>query len=107
MATLVEIITYVMNNKHEIKAIKDPFHLGGEPAGMTKEERAAMSDIKMPGYSTTLQAWTCPFIMAGCNTRVVRRSMAGLNCEYKEVTCFGGSMALVNATVTWFFMTLF
>ena len=44
--------------------------------------------------------------MAGCNTRIVRRSMTGLNADYKEVMCFRGPFAMVSALSTWFFMTL-
>jgi len=82
LASGIGIIEYLMANKHELKDMKNPYMLGGEPEGITEERKAAQKDVKMFGYSPSLQAWYCPFIMAGCNTRVVRRSMAGLNCDY-------------------------
>ena len=45
-------------------------------------------------------------MMAGVNTRIVRRSMTGLNADYKEVMCFRGPFAMLNAMSTWFVRTV-
>jgi len=103
LATACGIFEYVMENKHEIKNLKNPFLLGGEQEGIDLD---ALKDVKLPGYSTILKAWYCPFIMAGCNTKIVRRSMTGLDCEYQEVMCFNGSLSLINATKAWFFTAI-
>ena len=58
----------------------DPFLLGGEEQrladGRARPEDADVSDI---AWSGDAQSWTAPFMMAGINTRVVRRSASLLN----------------------------
>ena len=73
--------------------VQDPYALspdrGAEP-GLGGE-----SDLGRARYDDELRMWTGPWIMAGINTRVVRRSNAlqgwayGREFRYREVTGFG------------------
>ena len=70
-------------------------------------QKPNISDVIRPTYDTDIQKWIGSFIMAGTNTRVVRRSHAllgypfGHNFRYQEVmsmpnlwTCLGITFAL-------------
>jgi len=100
------MVEYLMENRSDIRNYKNPYSCGGEPSDLSEERKIAQRDIKHFGYSASLQAWYAPFFMAGTNTRIVRRSMAGLNCDYNEVMTFSGSFALIKAFGTWFRGTL-
>ena len=57
------------------KEIRDPFLLNPE-GSYTSEQKKLSSDIFNISKRRDLNAWSGPFIMAGANTRVVRRSEA-------------------------------
>lgn len=80
---------------------KDPAtrRLLGNPYSLNPEgmrEGPDKVDAMGIGYSKDVAAWTAPFVMAGINTRVVRRSHAlqgypwGKDFGYSEVTSTGG-----------------
>lgn len=60
---------------------RNPYYLNPEPKYAGRE-----NDQKGPRYDANVRQWTAPFIMAGINTRVVRRSYAllGLDVRYNE-----------------------
>ena len=74
------------------KDIRDPFLLN--PKGSyTNEQKKLSSDVSKISKEKDLNAWSGPFVMAGANTRVVRRSEAlltelqksyGNNFTYQE-----------------------
>lgn len=84
------------------KIVEDPYGLSPERAeepdlGDERDQRWARRDDE-------LRTWTAPFIMAGINTRVVRRSNAlkgweyGRHFRYREVMGFGdGPIAAAKA----------
>ena len=57
------------------KEIRDPFLLNPE-GSYTNEQKKLSSDVLKISKQKDLSAWSGPFIMAGANTRVVRRSEA-------------------------------
>ena len=57
------------------KEIRDPFLLNPEGA-YTNEQKKLSSDVFKILKQKDLKAWSGPFVMAGANTRVVRRSEA-------------------------------
>ena len=57
------------------KEIRDPFLLNPQ-GSYTSEQKKLSSDIFKISKKTDLNGWSGPFIMAGANTRVVRRSEA-------------------------------
>jgi short subunit dehydrogenase-like uncharacterized protein len=78
-------------------AIEDPYTLSPDRAAEPHlgDER----DLGRVSYDSDLGRWVGPFLMAGLNTRVVRRSNAlqdwayGRQFRYREVTGFGTSPA--------------
>ena len=79
------------------RVVEDPHALSPDRAAEPDlgEER----DLEWASYDADLGIWAGPFVMAGLNTRVVRRSNAlqgwayGRRFRYREVTGFGRSPA--------------
>ncbi len=79
------------------KVVNDPYALSPDRA-----EEPALGDerdLAWAQHDDDLGTWIGPFVMAGINTRVVRRSNAlqswayGRRFRYREVTDFGGGVA--------------
>ena len=66
---------FAMGDLNLGKEIRDPFLLNPE-GSYTSEQKKLSSDIFSISKNKDLNAWSGPFIMAGANTRVVRRSEA-------------------------------
>src|SRR6266536_2791099 len=84
------------------KVVGDPYALSPDRAA--EPDLGDERDLEWVRYDTDLGIWVGPFLMAGVNTRVVRRSNAlqgwryGRRFRYREVTGFGtGPMAPVKA----------
>jgi short subunit dehydrogenase-like uncharacterized protein len=84
------------------KVIEDPYALSPERAA--EPDLGDERDLNCASYDSALGSWIGPFLMAGLNTRVVRRSNAlrgwayGRRFRYREVTGFGaGPAAAVEA----------
>jgi len=56
-----------------VKKIQDP-HILDPPAFRSEQIQPKAKDQTSPSYDKYLKTWTCPFVMSGVNTRVVRRS---------------------------------
>lgn len=69
LATMLNMMD--TNTPAQMKKLSDPYLLGGE--GKDK------GDQRWARYEPHLNAWTAPFVMAGINTRIVRRSASLLN----------------------------
>jgi len=95
-----------VRTKPESRAIvEDPYALSPERAA--EPEMSDESDLQWVRHDNDLDVWVGPFIMAGVNTRVVRRSNAlqswayGRRFRYREVTDFGAGVAgAVRAAAT-------
>jgi len=82
---------------HSRKVVVDPYALSPDRAAEPKlgDER----DLAWIRHDPRLGMWVGPFLMAGINTRVVRRSNAlqgwayGRRFRYREVTGFGDGLA--------------
>jgi short subunit dehydrogenase-like uncharacterized protein len=79
------------------RVVDDPYALSPDRAaepGLGDER-----DLSRPSYDPALRMWLGPFVMAGVNTRVVRRSNAlqdwayGRRFRYRETTGFGSGPA--------------
>jgi len=76
-----------MEQDSEMSAmLKDPFLLGGKPKdGITQFDE----DVTSAEFNDDIKAWTAPFMMAGINTRIVRRSSMlkefGRRFHFREV----------------------
>ena len=75
------------------RVVEDPYALSPDRAA--EPELGDERDLDWASYDADLGSWVGPFIMAGLNTRVVRRSNAlqgwayGRRFRYREVTGFG------------------
>jgi short subunit dehydrogenase-like uncharacterized protein len=84
------------------RIVADPYALS--PDRDAEPSLGDERDLSWARYDPTLGQWTGPFVMAGFNTRIVRRSNAlqgwayGRRFRYREVTGFGtGPAAQVRA----------
>ena len=93
-----------MGQREEMRAsaerrrqVEDPYALSPDRAA--EPDLGDERDLDWVRYDTDLGMWIGPFLMAGINTRVVRRSNAlqgwayGRRFRYREVTGFGTSPA--------------
>ena len=84
------------------RVVEDPYALSPDRAA--EPDLGDERDLDWVSYDADLGSWVGPFIMAGFNTRVVRRSNAlqdwayGRRFRYREVTGFGaGPLAAAQA----------
>jgi len=79
------------------RVVEDPYALSPDRAA--EPDLGDERDLDWASYDSDLGRWVGPFLMAGLNTRVVRRSNAlqdwayGRRFRYREVTGFGTSPA--------------
>ncbi len=79
------------------RVVQDPYALSPDRAA--EPDLGDERDLDWVSYDSDLGRWVGPFLMAGLNTRVVRRSNAlqdwacGRRFRYREVTGFGTSPA--------------
>jgi short subunit dehydrogenase-like uncharacterized protein len=77
--------------------VEDPYALSPDRAA--EPDLGDERDLDWVRYDGDLEIWAGPFLMAGLNTRIVRRSNAlqdwayGRRFRYREVTGFGRSAA--------------
>ena len=94
----------MMGQQDEVRAsaerrrvVQDPYALSPDRAA--EPDLGGERDLDWVRYDSDLRLWVGPFVMAGLNTRVVRRSNAlqgwayGRRFRYREVTGFGVSPA--------------
>lgn len=90
-ASMLNAIKQARNDKNVARILLDPYALNpdGQRTGPDRK------DQRGSGYNADMDVWTAPFVMAGVNTRVVRRSHAlsnfqyGKNFRYHEATIAG------------------
>jgi len=78
IASMLNMLEEAENDPSVMEAMNDPYALNpkGERTGPDRPERLT------PSYDDDFGQWTAPFVMAGINTKVVRRSNALLGYEY-------------------------
>jgi len=83
----------VKANRSLMKVLNDPYALS--PDRTAEPDLGHEGDLRGAEHSDALKTWFGPFVMAGVNTRVVRRSNAllghayGRTFRYREVMAFG------------------
>mgnify|MGYP001164299838 FL=1 len=77
-ASMQNIIKEASINKEIRRNLTNPYGLNpiGEQSGMDK------SDLRSVIYDSKIKTWVSPFLMAGINTKIVRRSNALSNYNY-------------------------
>jgi len=80
VASLLTVLEEARDNPHTARLLADPYALNpiGERHGQDGRDRRGIA------FDADLDAWIAPFVMAGINTRVVRRSNALMNYAYGE-----------------------
>jgi len=78
VASLQNVFTEAEKDKSVLEILQDPYGLN--PDG--EREGQDTLDITKAEYDPDVGAWVAPFVMAGINTRVVRRSHALAGCPY-------------------------
>ena len=97
-------IASVKGQVDEMKSSKDHRRAASDPYGLSPDRGAEPDlgderDLRGAEFDEDTGVWVGPFIMAGVNTRVVRRSNAlqghayGRRFRYREVMSFGGGTA--------------
>ena len=87
----------VQANAERRRVVEDPYALSPDRAA--EPDLGDERDLGWVRYDGDLKQWVGPFVMAGINTRVVRRSNAlqgwayGRRFRYREVTGFGAGPA--------------
>jgi short subunit dehydrogenase-like uncharacterized protein len=95
----------------EVRASAERRRLVGDPYALSPDRAAEPGlgderDLDRARYDGGLRIWTGPWLMAGINTRVVRRSNAlagwayGRRFRYREVTGFGAGPAALAVTAS-------
>ena len=77
-ASMQNIMEEATNNREVRKSLSNPYGLNpsGEQSGPDKR------DLTSVVYDKKIKSWIAPFVMAGINTRIVRRSNALSNYKY-------------------------
>jgi short subunit dehydrogenase-like uncharacterized protein len=97
LATMKLQLEEVRANPESRELVDDPYALSPDRAAEPK--MSDESDLTWVRHDDDLDVWVGPFIMAGINTRVVRRSNAlqgwayGRRFRYREITHFGAGAA--------------
>ena len=91
MASMMNLVREARADREVARVLMNPYGLNpeGERKGADKGDQRGVK------FDETAQVWTAPFIMAGINTKVVRRSHAlqgypyGRDFRYHEATMMG------------------
>jgi len=78
IASMMNIVELAVKKKPIRKLLANPYALNPD-ASFQGPDKGDQTSVK---YSKTLKKWTAPFLMAGINTRIVRRSNALMNFAY-------------------------
>lgn len=95
VASLTEAMDEARKDRDIARILVDPYALNpaGERSGPDRRDQAGV------GYDDQAGTWTAPFVMAGVNTRIVRRSNAlmgypwGRDFQYSEAVMTGAGPA--------------
>ena len=91
IASGIHVYQYVKNKPHLKKALRDPYSLVPDKVQNIKVSSPSLRSVK---WDSEVGRWICPFVMAGINTKIVRRSNGmmdnayGNNFLYNEVYSF-------------------
>jgi short subunit dehydrogenase-like uncharacterized protein len=106
-------VASLLGQQDEVRARPERRKVVGDPYALSPDRAAEPDlgderDLDWASHDRDLRMWVGPWVMAGINTRVVRRSNAlqdwayGRRFRYREVTGFGASLAapVLAATVS-------
>jgi len=88
VASMLNMMEEAGKDPAVMRVMADPYAI--DPAGQRGHEESP--DSRGPAFDSDLGQWTAPFVMAGINTRVVRRSRALLGDLYGSEFRYDESM---------------
>ena len=90
--SLTNVIHEASLNKSVRKILNNPYGLNpiNEQSGPDKK------DLKFVEYDNEAKSWIAPFVMAGINTKIVRRSNALLNYKYGKSFLYSEAVLVGN-----------
>lgn len=80
IASMMNVIELAVKDKRIRRILANPYSLNPDPKFRGPDKGDQMS----AKYSKDIDKWTAPFVMAGINTRIVRRSNALMGFVYGE-----------------------
>lgn len=80
IASMMNIVKLAVKDKSVRRLLANPYALNPDPSFKGPDKGDQMS----AKFSKVIDKWTAPFVMAGINTRIVRRSNALLDFSYGE-----------------------
>jgi short subunit dehydrogenase-like uncharacterized protein len=104
LASMMGQLAEVRASAERRRVVQDPYALSPDRAA--EPDLGDERDLDRARYDGELRMWTGPWVMAGINTRIVRRSNAmqgwayGRRFRYREVTGFGAGPAAPVLAVT-------
>jgi len=88
IASMINIVKLAASEKRIRKILLNPYSLNPDPS-FKGPDKIDQSSVK---YSEELDKWTAPFLMAGVNTRIVRRSNALMDFQYGKDFSYSETM---------------
>ena len=91
IASMVSIMKYLRLNPEKRSILKSSFSLDPDVIMSNGLQEHALKSIR---WDRSIKKWTCPFLMSGINTRIVRRTNAitgfsyGKNFNYNEMSSY-------------------
>ena len=91
ISSMIKITKYISSHPEKRRIITSPFSLNPMDKIKNNVQQPVLKSIR---WDSAFKKWTCPFLMSGINTRVVRRTNAiaefsyGENFKYNEVSSF-------------------
>lgn len=95
IASLINVIKASRTNREAARTLADPYGLN--PAG--ERDGPDLRDQRNVRFDSFANSWTAPFVMAGINTKIVRRSHAllgypyGRDFRYREAVMTGNGVS--------------
>ena len=96
VASMALLFDGIKRDRSILRLMGNPYALDPGFRGPDKNDSRAVS------FWPTHKAWTAPFIMAGCNTRVIRRSHALLGRPWGEDFSYAEAMGTGRGLSGWF-----
>ncbi len=87
--SMLNLLKLAASDKKVRKVLTNPYSLNPDPSvrGVDSRDQSGVE------FNDDLQRWTAPFLMAGINTRIVRRSNALMNNAYGADFSYSETMA--------------
>lgn len=91
IASMESIMKYLRLNPEKRSVLKSPFSLYPDVIMSNGLQEQVLKSIR---WDRSIKKWTCPFLMSGINTRIVRRTNAitgfsyGKNFNYNEMSSY-------------------